>query len=119
MFFTENLKLNPAIYIDYHRTKIETLTVYENRLLITSSEDGTVSFTDVTQSRLEAAISASSKSTDPTLSTAYDKNRRKESIDEYNQKLNLSYLNKVKNNSIYRKKSIDKESTDEDQGSAC
>ena len=115
MFFTENLKLNPAIYIDYHRTKIETLTVYENRLLITSSEDGTVSFTDVTQSRLEAAISASSKSTDPTLSTAYDKNRRKESIDEYNQKLNLSYLNKVKNNSIYRKKSIDKESTDEDQ----
>ena len=41
------------------------------------------------------------------MTTSYEKKRRKESLDEYNQKLNLSYLNKVRNNSIYRKKSID------------
>ena len=107
IFFSESLQLNPVVFIDYHRTKVETLSIYENRLLIISSSDGTVSFTDISQSKIDAAIASSNIVSESTMTTSYEKKRRKESLDEYNQKLNLSYLNKVRNNSIYRKKSID------------
>ena len=56
IFFTENLSLNPVIFLDYHKSQIDKLSIYENRLLITSSIDGMVSFTDISKQKIESII---------------------------------------------------------------
>ena len=39
IFFTKDIKLSPILYIDTHKASIETLSIYENRLLIIFSSD--------------------------------------------------------------------------------
>ena len=56
IFFTENLSLNPVIFLDYHKSQIDKFSIYENRLLITSSIDGMVSFTDISKQKIESSI---------------------------------------------------------------
>ena len=56
IFFKENLSLNPVIFLDYHKSQIDKFSIYENRLLITSSIDGMVSFTDISKQKIESSI---------------------------------------------------------------
>ena len=58
IFFTEEIKLSPILYIDMHKASIETLSIYENRLLIISSSDGMISFTDIRPIKLKNAFSS-------------------------------------------------------------
>ena len=56
IFFTEEIRLSPILYIDTHKASIETLSIYENRLLIISSSDGMISFTDISPVKLRNAF---------------------------------------------------------------
>ena len=56
IFFTEEIRLSPILYIDTHKSSIETLSIYENRLLIISSSDGMISFTNISPIKLKNAF---------------------------------------------------------------
>ncbi len=44
---SSNIKANPLILIDYHTSCINFLSIFDNRYLITSSEDGVITFTNI------------------------------------------------------------------------
>jgi hypothetical protein len=50
---------NPMILIDYHTSRIETLSIFENKYLIASSEDGLITFTDISNQKLKSALESS------------------------------------------------------------
>lgn len=55
-FFNKNLEINPYIEINHHKSKIIYLQVYQNETLIAASDDGQISFTDISSSTLTSQI---------------------------------------------------------------
>ena len=107
IFFSDSLKLNPVIFLDYHTSPIETFSIYENRILITSSLDGMVSFTDISNQKIEAAIYTATRADiidNDNMDNIMKKNQsyhRKNSLDEnITNQFNFSYINKLRKNSI-------------------
>jgi hypothetical protein len=116
IFFSEKLHLKPITIMSYHKSPIETFTIYDNRILITSSINGTISFSNITVQSLEASKSGTnSKSSfvnnddiESMCSFGQKTDNRKQSIDDYTQQPNLRYVQQVQKDYINRKKSIDK-----------
>ena len=107
IFFTEEIKFNSVLYINTHKASIETLSIYENRLLIISSSDGMISFTDISPSKLKNAFRSqgtSIDSTDPNFLSSMKQyyGSIKKGVDEFNCK----YINSIilKNKTIKKKK---------------
>ena len=110
IFFTEDIRLSPVLYIDTHKASIETLSIYENRLLIISSSDGMISFTDISPVKLKNAfqsVTTNIDNVDPnfvnTMKQYYGS--IKKGIDKFNRKYILSYsiINKDSRNKNHRK----------------
>ena len=110
IFFTEDIRLSPVLYIDTHKASIETLSIYENRLLIISSSDGMISFTDISPVKLKNAfqsVTTNIDNVDPnfvnTMKQYYGS--IKKGIDKFNRKYILSYsiINKDSRNNNHRK----------------
>ena len=106
IFFEDNLKLNPVIFLDYHTSPIETFSIYENRILITSSSDGMVSFTDISNQKIEAAIYTATRADvidNANVDNIMKKNQslnRKYSIDDnITNQFSYSYINKLRKSS--------------------
>jgi hypothetical protein len=116
IFFSEKLHLKPITIMSYHKSPIETFTIYDNRILITSSINGTISFSNITVQSLEASKSGtnlkSSFINNDDIESMYSfgqkMDNRKQSIDDYTQQPNLRYVQQVQKDYINRKKSIDK-----------
>ena len=107
IFFTEEIKLSPILHIEAHKASIETLSIYANRLLIISSSDGMISFTDISPSKLKNAFRSqgtSIDSTDPNFLSSMKQyyGSIKKGVDEFNCK----YINSIilKNKTIKKKK---------------
>ena len=113
IFFTEDIKLNSVLYIDTHKASIETLSIYENRLLIISSSDGMISFTDISSVKLKNAFKSATiniDNVDPNFMTAMKQyyGSIKKGIDRFNKKYITSHtiINRGSNkNKINRKES--------------
>ncbi len=91
IFFNEDIKLSPILYIDTHKASIETLSIYENRLLIISSSDGMISFTDVSPVKLRnvfKSVLTSIDNVDPNFMTSMKQyyGSIKKGVDEFNCK---------------------------------
>ena len=91
IFFTKDIKLSPILYIDTHKASIETLSIYENRLLIISSSDGMISFTDISSVKLKNAFSSiltSIENVDPNFMSSMKQyyGSIKKGVDEFNNK---------------------------------
>ena len=102
IFFTEDIKLSPILYIDTHKTAIETLSIYENRLLIISSSDGMISFTDINPNKLKNAFKSGSTSIDNVDPNFINSMKQyygsiKKGVDEFNSKYIHSIILKNKN----------------------
>ena len=115
IFFQENLTVSPILVIDYHQTPIESFAIYENRILITSSLDGTISFTDINSQKLEAAISTLTinkvEYRDVLAETEMLRRNsigRKNSLDEYSEQFNYSYVKRrsLRKSSVEFKKNV-------------
>ena len=106
IFFTEDIKLSPILYIDSHKTAIETLSIYENRLLIISSSDGMISFTDINPAKLKNAfksVNTGVDNIDPNFITSMKQyyGSIKKGVDEFNSKYIHSII--IKNKKIKTK----------------
>jgi hypothetical protein len=107
IFFTEEIKLSPILYIDTHKASIETLSIYENRLLIISSSDGMISFTDISPVKLRNAfksVTTNIDNIDPNFINSMKQyyGSIKKGVDRFNKKYipylitsynNISFLN--------------------------
>ena len=96
IFFTEEIKLCPILYIDSHKASIETLSIYENSLLIISSSDGMISFTDISPIKLKNAfksVTTTIDNLDPNFMSTMKQyyGSIKKGIDEFNCK----YINSL------------------------
>ena len=101
IFFNEEIKLSPVLYIDTHHASIETLSVYENRLLIISSSDGMISFTDLSPQKLKNAfksVKTTIENVDPNFMSSMKQyyGSIKKGIDEFNNKYIPSVIQKNK-----------------------
>ena len=56
IFFTEEFTLNNVYRVSSHKDKITFMTIYENSTLIISSQDGLISFIDVSKKKLNSLI---------------------------------------------------------------
>jgi len=56
IFFDESLKINPIFLLNYHNAKINFLMIFDQKYLISASEDGVISITDICKSTIERAI---------------------------------------------------------------
>ena len=112
IFFTEDIKLSPILYIDNHKASIETLSIYENRLLIISSSDGMISFTDISPMKLKNAfksVTTNIDNIDPNFMTSMKQyyGSIKKGIDEFNCKyINSVIIKNKKNKKIKTRKSL-------------
>ena len=113
IFFTEDIRLSPILYIDTHKASIETLSIYENRLLIISSSDGMISFTDISPSKLKNAfksVTSNIDTIDPNFMTSMKQyyGSIKKGIDEFNCKYIHSIIlkNKRVNTKLKSRKSL-------------
>lgn len=109
VFFDKSLNISPYYYIDYHQTKIKYLSVYSNSILISGSEDGKISFTDISNTNLvmrriqhleEMKIA---KKNDPEVINNSDKNkiRNNENIEMVEDNLVLILLDPSKTIDCY------------------
>ena len=101
IFFRENIALSPILYIDTHKASIETLSIYENKLLIISSNDGMISFTDITPVKLRNAFKQGTTtiaSIDPNFISSMKQyyGSIKNGVDEFNNKYIQSIILKNK-----------------------
>ena len=101
IFFTEDIKLSPILYIDAHKSPIETLSIYENRILIISSSDGMISFTDINPMKLKNVFKSgitSIDNIDPNFISSMKQyyGTIKKGVDQFNNKYINSYINKGK-----------------------
>ena len=109
IFFTEEIKLSPILYIDTHKSSIETLSIYENRLLIISSSDGMISFTDISPIKLKNAfksVTTNIDNVDPNFISSMKQyyGSIKKGVDEFN--------NKYINSEILKKKKVKEKKTE-------
>lgn len=56
IFFDENLHLNPIFVMNYHTAKINFMMIMEQKYLISASDDGVISITDICKKTIENAI---------------------------------------------------------------
>ena len=114
IFFTEEIRLSPILYIDTHKASIETLSIYENRLLIISSSDGMISFTDISPVKLRNAfksVTTNIDNIDPSFISSMKQyyGSIKKGVDRFNRKYINSYIinnrNMKKRNLNLRKQS--------------
>ena len=103
IFFTEQLKLNPIIIIDYHSTEIINFSIFNNRILITSSIDGLISFTDIGLNKIESAINTvminKKEYYDENIDNILNNNNINDgyfSLNENNKKINKNVINERK-----------------------
>ena len=104
IFFTDNLSLNPVIFLDYHKSQIDKFLIYENRLLITSSIDGMVSFTDISKQKIDFTMYKTqnndlvNKNNINNIINYMHVSKNKKSLDDYiiNQ-FNLDFIKQKKN----------------------
>ena len=112
IFFTQNIKLSPVLIIDSHSSPIETISVYENRLLIVSSSDGLISFTDISPSKLKSlfySVTTSTENIDPNFNESMKEyyGSIKKGIDEFNLKYIHSNIKKLKKTLLSNKNNND------------
>ena len=105
IFFSEDVKLSPILYIDLHKASIETLSIYENKLLIISSSDGMISFTDISPEKLKNAfksVTFSIEKVDPNFISSMKQyyGSIKKGVDEFNCKYIQSSILKKKQTKI-------------------
>ena len=112
IFFTEDIRLSSVLYIDKHKASIETLSIYENRLLIISSSDGMISFTDISPIKLKNAfnsVTTNIDNIDPNFINVVKQyyGSIKKGIDKFNKRYihNYTMINKNGKNKIERKQS--------------
>ena len=103
IFFRENIALCPILYIDTHKASIETLSIYENKLLIISSSDGMISFTDISPVKLRNVFrqgTTTTESIDPNFMSSMKQyyGSIKKGVDEFNNKYIQSIILKNKQN---------------------
>ena len=101
IFFRENISLSPVLYIDTHKASIETLSIYENKLLIISSSDGMISFTDISPVKLRNVFKQGTtniESIDPNFMSSMKQyyGSIKSGVDEFNNKYIQSIILKNK-----------------------
>ena len=101
IFFTEEIKLSPILYIDTHKASIETLSIYENRLLIISSSDGMISFTDISPVKLRNAfksVTTNIDNIDPNFINSMKQyyGSTKKGVDRFNKKYITSLISSNK-----------------------
>ena len=56
IFFNENLDLNPVFRLNYHISKIYFMMIIDQKYLISASEDGVISITDVSKNTIERSL---------------------------------------------------------------
>lgn len=113
IFFTEDIRLSSVLYIDTHKASIETLSIYENRLLIISSSDGMISFTDVSPIKLKNAfksVTTNIDNIDPNFINAMKQyyGSIKKGIDKFNKKYIFSHTYKGSNKGRVNRKESDR-----------
>ena len=115
IFFTEDIRLSPILYIDSHKASIETLSIYENHFLIISSSDGMISFTDISPIKLKNAfksVTTSIENIDPNFASSMKHyyGSIKKGVDKFNRRYITSLImaNKLNKN---KKLSLRKESS--------
>ncbi len=106
IFFTEEIRLSPVLYIDAHKASIETLSIYENHYLIISSSDGMISFTDVSPVKLRNAfksVTTNIDTIDPNFLTTMKQyyGSIKKGVDKFNRKYISSVIMSLKNNKSF------------------
>ena len=97
IFFTEEIRLSPVLYIDAHKASIETLSIYENHFLIISSSDGMISFTDISPVKLRNAfksVTTNIDNIDPNFMTSMKQyyGSIKKGVDKFNRKYITSLI---------------------------